>query len=1097
MDVTDKKAEDTWEIELVPPPAAPDLSDSAFVKSKLTIKYVKGFKDADNATTKTVTEALKADRKRYVVFSNDKYALVDQDGSLAADGNKTNPNSFRDVTIFYLDIPFWANFEDFKPFGIEARVKLSKLRDGAQTASADTGMVWGGRADQGAWGQIRQGIMMGVIENPATIDQKFDANGLATTDAAPDFIGWRIGPNGQRRIYAMRANNTYGSYQVTAGNPAWTFPGTQEGVNAAFGTSDYLSNSWTVNTAKKEAFVDQEYVYKVERNTATTYQFNVFNADKTGNSATNGGGLTNNYDPGAAAYRGTIKEDVPMYLAFMVYGVEAEISDLKIYYGDQVWVDDNVKDAVPTPVQAKRVDITATPKGADLDDGNDSTFEETSFEGVQLTAEVIPVTANQEVAWSIAPGTILNLLQNNVIRGTGTGTGVETITATPTIGGATGTYKINLMDHIPRATNVTINAPSKTELRYGEKINLTATVTGEVGLTETGVTWKVVKGADNAAATEAWVYSDGEFEADFTAADQDVKVIATSKAYGTAELGKGLDSAPVTIKIKAFAKTDLPVKWTFGAGDRIPANWKGDSAATNTTSAKLAGGLTLIPPNNGNIAWREGQASGGSGNALGYVGCIQPNTGGWSGTIVDFGIPVKVTIVGSNTGDSDTAGRKFNIKYGSDGQIETAWDAPGQAMPDVLGRAFFVTQGQGAITFGANASVRVFEIKVEDPDAGVRLSGLTLSANSETIAAGASTTLPTVTKVPENATDDYVWVSTDLTQTYVTVNFNTGAITAKAMETETPVILRAQKKGDATIKAEFELSLSRVPLTGITVPATFEIPQGLTDSVTVIKTPAGASDQLEWTSSDPSIASVDATTGVITGVLKGGPVTITVTNKKDSTVTKNIAVTVTDPPTPFWTWATGDGYITDGKIKGVAAGHFGGTAANIILSNGRMNLAGARFVLGSASSTALSTSTWDQTAELDLSKKFRIEVTYAASANVGNFWVYIYNNGAGSGNGPVVSSIYGDTSSNAILLQVSTTQNSQPGNFVFAPGGAGATVAVNIDPANLSLRSEFTSAGANTGVTKDDVLKKALLQFRCDGANTSFQITSIKLYYLE
>ncbi len=60
-----------------------------------------------------------------------------------------------------------------------------------------------------------------------------------------------------------------------------------------------------------------------------------------------------------------------------------------------------------------------------------------------------------------------------------------------------------------------------------------------------------------------------------------------------------------------------------------------------------------------------------------------------------------------------------------------------------------------------------------------------------------------------------------------------------------------------------------------------------------VEVTGGAADTVTWESSDPNIASVDANTGVVTGVTAGGPVTITATSTVDATKQDTVMVTVT------------------------------------------------------------------------------------------------------------------------------------------------------------------------------------------------------------
>ncbi|MFG0356524.1 phage tail tube protein [Pseudomonas sp. zbq_11] len=74
-------------------------------------------------------------------------------------------------------------------------------------------------------------------------------------------------------------------------------------------------------------------------------------------------------------------------------------------------------------------------------------------------------------------------------------------------------------------------------------------------------------------------------------------------------------------------------------------------------------------------------------------------------------------------------------------------------------------------------------------------------------------------------------------------------------------------------------------------PATLSLEVGDTDDLEVVVTPAGASQQVTWTSSAPAIASVSET-GLVTA-LAVGTATITATSVADGTKTDTCAVTVT------------------------------------------------------------------------------------------------------------------------------------------------------------------------------------------------------------
>ncbi|GIN38459.1 Ig-like domain-containing protein [Heyndrickxia oleronia] len=77
---------------------------------------------------------------------------------------------------------------------------------------------------------------------------------------------------------------------------------------------------------------------------------------------------------------------------------------------------------------------------------------------------------------------------------------------------------------------------------------------------------------------------------------------------------------------------------------------------------------------------------------------------------------------------------------------------------------------------------------------------------------------------------------------------------------------------------------------------TLALETGTNSTLTVTVSPSTADPSVTWTSSDPSIATVD-TNGKVVAV-KAGSATITVTSKADNTKKATCTVTVTDPTPP-------------------------------------------------------------------------------------------------------------------------------------------------------------------------------------------------------
>lgn len=106
---------------------------------------------------------------------------------------------------------------------------------------------------------------------------------------------------------------------------------------------------------------------------------------------------------------------------------------------------------------------------------------------------------------------------------------------------------------------------------------------------------------------------------------------------------------------------------------------------------------------------------------------------------------------------------------------------------------------------------------------------------------------------------------------------NTGTVTAIGSGTATITAMPDQQPGG--IPSSITITVPAVSLTGISVaPSSVLVLPGGTTSVTVNFTPTSATNKaVSWVSSNPAVATVHPTTGVITGVSEG-TTTITVTS---------------------------------------------------------------------------------------------------------------------------------------------------------------------------------------------------------------------------
>jgi hypothetical protein len=621
--------------------------------------------DRGRAIDADTTTALEVKNGRYEVFNNEPGATIDAQPVLGG-------NAFRDVTIMYLNVPIPADSEGFTPFGIQARIRV--------TGHRTTPPVFGATNDE-SWGSGRQALVMGYINDPTASDfgqtfESAEAEAATTTpDKAPFFHGFRILSSGQHRFYGRRpGTGGYGSAQLTptpsSNDVNEDIPGTTTKYQAQLEMHDYVNGSLVLNTQKKEGFMDQEYVVKVVRSGTSMHYFEVY--DSSGENM-----LFSCHPSGGSNYPGIEMTGVSNYLAFLVYGVKAEISDIKVFYDDQqVWEDSAVKDATPLPKTAKRVDITVN-NGTKVqlagDTENDYSIAGDKFpsDGVPIAAEVVPLTlpaASKVVDWTVTGSGSLIFSGGAIWQDTPVVYGKNTVTATARGSSVSSTVKFWAKDpaDIVDPGTVTINTPSKTSLNDGEKLTLTATV-GPVGA-EQEVTWSITMSDGTSPVDKKVAFiqpKTGELRA-FTAKDAAVTINVYATAAGTT-----IKSAAQTMTINK--STGVYRVWRFGAGsltydegaegDVIGAGtpWvDSGSGNVNNKNLTLPGGLTLTADSTAGARWDSTQAwpaawNGGLPNASDNKGVYNPNWGGETNPffeIMDFGLPVKVTVVWSHTGNT-------------------------------------------------------------------------------------------------------------------------------------------------------------------------------------------------------------------------------------------------------------------------------------------------------------------------------------------------------------------------------------------------------------------------------------------------------------
>lgn len=188
---------------------------------------------------------------------------------------------------------------------------------------------------------------------------------------------------------------------------------------------------------------------------------------------------------------------------------------------------------------------------------------------------------------------------------------------------------------------------------------------------------------------------------------------------------------------------------------------------------------------------------------------------------------------------------------------------------------------------GAWTSTGKFVITITSSEAPVAVTGIALNKSSTAVLAVSGTERLFAYIVPLNATNlGFTWSTTD--DTVATVGTD-GLVTAKAAGTAT--ILVSSSDGGFTAMCRVTVSAMDVPVESIALNKnTASILMGGAEQLYVTITPPGATDQnLDWTSSDPAIATVSAG-GVVTAKALGTATISAATVVGGKTATCNVTI---------------------------------------------------------------------------------------------------------------------------------------------------------------------------------------------------------------
>ena len=420
-------------------------------------------------------------------------------------------------------------------------------------------------------------------------------------------------------------------------------------------------------------------------------------------------------------------------------------------------------------------------------------------------------------------------------------------------------------------TGVTLDKTS-VSLLVGDSQTLTATVAPKDAANKK-VSWKSDKPEIATVDADGKVTAMAAGEATITVTTQDQGKTATCK---------------VTVSNKEISVTEVTLN---------------KSETTILVGGNETLTATVLPENatNQNVTWKSDKPEIASVDANGKVTGVKAGEatitvttedGGKTATckvtvsetsVAVTGVTLNKTVLTLETGASETLTATVAPAEATNKKVTWKSDKPEIASVDANGKVTGVAAGEATITVTTEDGGKTATCKVTVKTATIAVTGVTLNKTALTLNIGASETL-TATVAPADATNKKVtWKSSDAAVATVDTN---GKVTAVKAGEATITVTTEDGGKTATCKVTVKPNLvSEITLAALAIYV------GESKAVTATVKPDDATNKaLTWTSSDETVATVDAT-GKVTGK-KIGTATITATAQDGSGVSGSCTVTV-------------------------------------------------------------------------------------------------------------------------------------------------------------------------------------------------------------
>ena len=570
--------------------------------------------------------------------------------------------------------------------------------------------------------------------------------------------------------------------------------------------------------------------------------------------------------------------------------------------------------------------VAVTPGSADIDVGASRSFDAVATDANGNTLPGRPIT------WASADKAIASVSTSGLV--TGVGAGNTSITATAE--GKTGTAQVVVTATTPPppipVASVAVN-PQTASLNIGGSVTLSATARDANGAALSGrtITWST------SASAIATVSNTGVVNA---IAPGSATITATSEGKSGSATITVLPAAPPSVA----SVTITPSGATVHIG----------STATFVATARDASGNALTGRL---ITWISNTPGVATVSSTGVVTGVTAGTTaitamceGQNTAVVVTVIPVPVASVTVSAASSSiqvgatttvTAVMKDSSGTALQGRSVT-WSSSNQSVATVDATSGVVTgvaPGTVTITGMSEGKTGTTTITV----APTPVATVTISPPNPSVVEHQTTALTAVTKDANGNTLSGRTVTWSVTPTSVaTINANTGVVTGVSAGTATVTATSETKSGTAT------LTVTPAPVATVTVAApSGPIVVGQTVTLTdTVKDAAGnvlTGRVVTWSSSNPSKATVNSSTGLVTGV-DSGSTTITATSE-----TKTGTATVVVHLVPV------DSVIVTAAATTIAVGHT--TTVTAVAKDANGATLSGRAVSWSSNNTAVATVT--------------------------------------------------------------------------------------------------------------------------------------------